>query len=54
MALVGITSAIPIDELIEAMGEISRLLPESLRETARGGMAITPTGKKLADQIFNR
>jgi len=47
MALAGIKSAIPADEVIEAMEQIGRLLPDSLKETARGGLAITETGKKI-------
>lgn len=51
MALAGIKSVIPADEVINAMGEIGRKMPESLRETAQGGLAATPTGIKLA-QVF--
>ncbi len=51
MALAGIRSVIPADEVIEAMGSIGRALPPSLRETALGGLAVTPTGKKVASGI---
>ncbi|MEA4884983.1 MAG: L-serine ammonia-lyase, iron-sulfur-dependent, subunit alpha [Clostridia bacterium] len=51
MALAGIVSVIPPDEVIEAMGAVGRMLPESLRETALGGLAATPTGKALARKI---
>lgn len=51
MALAGIRSVIPADEVIEAMGSIGRALPPSLRETALGGLAVTPTGKKLALEL---
>jgi len=44
MALAGIPSLIPFDEVVEAMGHVGRSLPESLRETALGGVAATPTG----------
>ena len=54
LALAGITSAIPLDEVIGAMGEIGRELPISLKETAQGGLAATPTGKALARKIFGR
>jgi len=47
MALAGIESAIPLDEVIDAMREIGKALPCSLRETAQGGLAITPTGKRI-------
>ena len=52
MALSGVTSVIPVDEVITAMGAVGRSLPESLRETARGGLAVTPTGLALNKKIF--
>ncbi|OPA75762.1 L-serine ammonia-lyase, iron-sulfur-dependent, subunit alpha [Paenibacillus selenitireducens] len=52
MALAGIKSRIPADEVIEAMYRIGQVMPSALRETARGGLAATPTGKKLERQIF--
>ena len=52
MSLAGIKSRIPADEVIEAMYRIGQGMPSALRETARGGLAATPTGKKLAEQIF--
>ena len=52
MALSGITSVIPADEVITAMGAVGRSLPESLRETAKGGLAVTPTGLELNKKIF--
>jgi len=51
MALAGIRSIIPADEVIQAMGAIGRELPASLRETALGGLAVTPTGKRIASEI---
>ena len=48
MALVGITSAIPCDEVIDAMRAVGEALPCSLRETGQGGLAATPTGRKIA------
>lgn len=47
MALSGIKSAIPLDEVIDTMASIGRQMPCSLRETAQGGLAITPTGKRI-------
>ncbi len=47
MALAGIQSVIPADEVIEAMGEIGKMMPHALKETARGGLATTPTGQKI-------
>lgn len=52
LALSGVTSVIPVDEVITAMGAVGRSLPESLRETARGGLAVTPTGLELHKKIF--
>ncbi|HYF91507.1 MAG TPA: L-serine ammonia-lyase, iron-sulfur-dependent, subunit alpha [Symbiobacteriaceae bacterium] len=48
MAMAGVQSVIPIDEVIETMGQIGRTLPETLRETAQGGLAATPTGQRVA------
>lgn len=52
MALAGIGSEIPADECIDAMREVGDALPKSLKETAGGGLATTPTGKKLRDKVF--
>ncbi|GHV94257.1 L-serine dehydratase, iron-sulfur-dependent subunit alpha [Spirochaetia bacterium] len=52
MALAGIKSVIPIDEVISAMREIGEALPSSLRETGIGGLAGTPTGVALKQRIF--
>ncbi len=54
MALAGIESIIPPDEVIETMGQIGRDMPASLRETALGGLAATPTGRKLAKELLPR
>ena len=45
MAMAGITSRIPVDEVIDAMGEVGRRMPVEFRETALGGLAVTPTGQ---------
>lgn len=47
MALSGIESAIPADEVIDAMKAIGDLMPASLKETSKGGLAATPTALKL-------
>ncbi|MCD8036397.1 MAG: L-serine ammonia-lyase, iron-sulfur-dependent, subunit alpha [Clostridiales bacterium] len=52
LALAGITSAIPADEVIWAMKKVGDSLPATLRETGDGGLAATPTGKKLKQQVF--
>ncbi len=50
MALAGITFAIPADEVIDTMGEIGRDMDVRYRETAGGGLAQTPTGRRLAKE----
>ncbi len=45
LALAGIESRIPADEVIQAMYSIGLAIPETLRETAKGGLAMTPTGR---------
>ncbi len=52
MALAGITSRIPCDEVIDAMYKIGQSMPTALKETAQGGLAATPTGRQLAAKIF--
>ena len=52
LAMAGVESRIPVDEVIIAMGEVGRALPSSLRETSRGGLAATPTGKAIYDKLF--
>jgi len=48
MALAGVEFPIPFDEVVDAMGLVGRSLPPSLRETALGGLAITPAGRDMA------
>jgi L-serine dehydratase len=50
MALAGITFAIPVDEVIDVMGEIGASMDVRYRETAGGGLAATPTGRRLAKE----
>ncbi len=52
MALAGISSRIPCDEVIAAMYAIGQTLPTTLRETGEGGLAATPTGRRLEKEIF--
>ncbi|MGT2715994.1 L-serine ammonia-lyase, iron-sulfur-dependent, subunit alpha [Streptococcus respiraculi] len=54
MALAGIESKIPADEVILAMYQVGSSLPTAFRETAEGGLAITPTGLKLSKEIFGQ
>jgi len=52
MALAGIKSKIPVDECIDAMRAVGNSMPCALKETAQGGLAATPTGQKLKEQVF--
>ncbi len=51
LALAGIESVIPMDEIVDAMVRIGRALPRGLRETAEGGLAVTPTGAQIAQRL---
>lgn len=52
MALAGQESVIPADEVIASMYRVGKRMPFELKETSLGGIAITPTGKKITDKIF--
>ena len=52
MALAGVESVIPCDEVIGALRAVGDALPCSLKETAQGGLAATPTGLALKKRIF--
>lgn len=52
MALAGIESRIPADEVIDAMKEVGDNLPCALKETAQGGLANTPTAKRMKESVF--
>ncbi|MBP1969104.1 L-serine dehydratase [Virgibacillus natechei] len=52
LALAGVTSRIPCDEVIGAMYRIGKQMPSSLRETGEGGLADTPTGRLLKEKMF--
>jgi L-serine dehydratase len=48
LALAGLRSVIPPDEVVQAMASVGRLLPPELRETGEGGIAATATGRRIA------
>jgi L-serine dehydratase len=48
LALAGLESVIPPDEVVQAMASVGRMLPPELRETGEGGIANTPTGRMIA------
>lgn len=52
LALAGIESAIPADETIWAMKKVGDAMSSTLKETAEGGLAATPTGLRLFEQVF--
>lgn len=54
MALAGVRSVIPPDEVIQVMREIGQEMPVTLRETGLGGLASTPTGKRLRESVFGK
>jgi L-serine dehydratase len=54
LALAGIESRIPCDEVIEAMYKVGKDMPRTLRETALGGLAMTETGKKAKERLFRK
>lgn len=52
MAMAGIKSLIPFDEVVVAMGQVGKSLPATLRETGKGGIANTPTGCRIRDSLL--
>ena len=54
MALAGVESVIPPDDVIDAMNRIGRSMPRAIKETAEGGLATTKTGLALAKKIFGQ
>lgn len=52
MALAGICSQIPVDEVVDAMYQVGKAMPTAFKETAEGGLAATPTGKFYSKEIF--
>lgn len=54
LALAGIPSVIPFDQVVEAMYKVGRMMPMELRETALGGIAATPAGQEIQQRIFGK
>lgn len=52
LALAGVRSVVPFDEVVDAMYRVGKSLPMELRETALGGLATTETGKAINKRIF--
>ena len=51
MAMAGIESKIPPDQVIDAMRSIGHMMPCELRETAKGGLAATPAAQEITQKI---
>lgn len=54
MVMAGVSSKIPFDDTVSAMYKVGKSLPESLRETAEGGVADTKEGRRLKEQVFGK
>lgn len=54
MALAGITSLVPFDEVVKAMREVGDEMHSAFKETAMGGVAATATGKRIQEEIFGK
>ena len=52
MALAGDSAVIPVDEVVDAMGEVGQSMEERYKETALGGLANTPTARKIEEDIL--
>ena len=51
MAMAGYNHLIALDEVIETMNRVGRAMPRELRCTALGGLAITPSAKKIEEGL---
>lgn len=54
MALAGVTSRVPVDQVIDCMGDVGRHLPVEFRETALGGLAATPFGQEVKERLMSK
>ena len=52
IALAGVDAVIPVDECVDAMGEIGQNMEDKYKETALGGLAATPTGKRISKRVL--
>jgi len=51
MVMMGVRSTVPFDEVVDALRRIGQSMPTTLRETAQGGLATTPTGLKVKKEM---
>lgn len=54
LVMAGVESKIPFDDALSAMYKVGRGLPESLRETAMGGVAVTKSGLELRKKVYGK
>ncbi len=52
IALADVNPVIPVDECVDAMGEIGQSMEDKYKETAQGGLAVTPTGQAISDRVL--
>ena len=52
LAMAGVKSLVPFDEVVEAMYRVGKAMPESLKETALGGVAATATGEEFKRRVL--
>jgi L-serine dehydratase len=52
MALAGDSSIVPVDEVVDVMGEVGQSMEARYKETALGGLAATPTGQAIARRVL--
>ena len=52
LALAGVENVIPCDEVIDSMRAVGDVMPAALRETGGGGLAATPTGRRIAEELL--
>ena len=51
LALAGVKSLVPFDEIVDTMYRVGKMMPEALRETALGGVATSPTGEEIKRRL---
>ena len=53
MALAGVKSVLPVDEVIDAMASVGKIMSTSLKETAEGGLAACPTARRIEHELYD-
>ncbi|MBB3701133.1 L-serine ammonia-lyase, iron-sulfur-dependent, subunit alpha [Flammeovirga yaeyamensis] len=52
IALANVSGVIPVDECVDAMGEVGQSMEDRYKETALGGIAATPTAKMISKKVL--